>query len=128
MMQTMTRGTESSAATGYLLVAFELSQRWWKVGFTTGMVASEARPSLTVAAVLVGVFAIFHGHAHGTDLPAGQSGLAYSIGFVVATGLLHAAGIALGSIHKWAWGRSALRLAGTTVALAGLVFVWRVFA
>ena len=37
MMQTMTRGTESSAATGYLLVAFELSQRWWKVGFTTGM-------------------------------------------------------------------------------------------
>ena len=35
MMQTMTRGNESSAATGYLLVAFELSQRWWKVGFTT---------------------------------------------------------------------------------------------
>jgi hypothetical protein len=37
MMQTITRGNESSAATGYLLVAFELSQRWWKVGFTTGM-------------------------------------------------------------------------------------------
>jgi hypothetical protein len=37
MMQTMTRGNESSAATGDLLVAFELSQRWWKVGFTTGM-------------------------------------------------------------------------------------------
>jgi hypothetical protein len=37
MMQAMTRGNESSAATGYLLVAFELSQRWWKVGFTTGM-------------------------------------------------------------------------------------------
>ncbi len=37
MMQTMTRGNESSAATGYLLVAFELSERWWKVGFTTGM-------------------------------------------------------------------------------------------
>ena len=37
MMQTMTRGNESSAATSYLLVAFELSQRWWKVGFTTGM-------------------------------------------------------------------------------------------
>jgi hypothetical protein len=37
MMQTMTRGNESSAATGDLLVAFELSQRWWTVGFTTGM-------------------------------------------------------------------------------------------
>ena len=36
-MQTMTRGNESGAATGYLLVAFVLSQRWWKVGFTTGM-------------------------------------------------------------------------------------------
>ena len=36
-MQTMTHGNESSAATGDLLVAFELSQRWWKVGFTTGM-------------------------------------------------------------------------------------------
>jgi transposase len=36
-MQTITRGNESSAATGDLLVAFELSQRWWKVGFTTGM-------------------------------------------------------------------------------------------
>src|SRR4029453_15386039 len=37
MMQTITRGNESSEATGDLLVAFELSQRWWKVGFTTGM-------------------------------------------------------------------------------------------
>jgi len=37
MMQTMTRGHECSAATGDLLVAFELSQRWGKVGFTTGM-------------------------------------------------------------------------------------------
>lgn len=37
MMQTMTRGNESRAATGYLLVAFELSERWWKVGFTTGV-------------------------------------------------------------------------------------------
>ena len=37
MMQAMTRGNESSAATSDLLGAFELSQRWWKVGFTTGM-------------------------------------------------------------------------------------------
>jgi transposase len=36
MMQTKTRGIESSAATGTLLVAFELGQRWWKLGFTTG--------------------------------------------------------------------------------------------
>jgi urease accessory protein len=60
------------------------------------MVAAEAKPPLAVAAALVGFFAVFHGHAHGTELPAGQSGLLYSIGFVTATGCLHATGIALG--------------------------------
>ena len=49
------------------------------------MVAREARPPLWLAATLVGLFAVFHGHAHGTELPAGQSGLLYSIGFVIAT-------------------------------------------
>ena len=49
----------------------------------------EAKPKLGVAAALVGFFAIFHGHAHGTELPPGANGLLYSIGFVVATGLLH---------------------------------------
>ena len=92
------------------------------------VVASEARPSLAIAASLVGVFAIFHGHAHGTELPAGQSGLAYSMGFVVATGLLHAVGIVIGVIHRWQAGRVALRVAGTAVALAGIVFLWRAVA
>ena len=54
------------------------------------MVAGEVRPKLIVAALLVGFFAIFHGHAHGTELPAGQSGMLYSMGFVIATGCLHA--------------------------------------
>ncbi len=89
------------------------------------MVATEARPKLAVAAAIVGVFAIFHGHAHGTELPAGQSGLTYSIGFVVATGCLHATGIALGLVHQWRWGRGAMRVAGTAVACAGCFFLWR---
>ncbi len=55
------------------------------------MVLLEAKPPLAAAAALVGVFAIFHGHAHGTELPEGASGLLYSIGFVVATGCLHGA-------------------------------------
>src|SRR5215472_11155486 len=53
------------------------------------VVATEARPPLIFAALLVGFFAIFHGHAHGTELPPDESGVLYSIGFVVATGLLH---------------------------------------
>jgi len=92
------------------------------------MVAREAKPRLAVAVALVSVFAVFHGHAHGTELPAGQSGLAYSIGFVMATGCLHAVGIAIGVAHKWTAGKVALRLAGGTVALAGAAFVWRALA
>jgi urease accessory protein len=88
-------------------------------------VAREARPPLAVAAALIGVFAIFHGHAHGTELPPGQSGILYSIGFVVATGCLHLTGIAIGLVHRWGWGRIALRVAGGGVAVAGLFFLAR---
>ncbi len=92
------------------------------------MVAAEARPPLAIAAAMVAFFAVFHGHAHGTELPAGQSGLAYSIGFVVATGGLHATGIGVGLVHQWPAGRTALRAAGVVVAIAGLGFLWRALA
>ncbi len=92
------------------------------------MVMGERRPPLPVAAALVAFFAIFHGHAHGTELPAGANGLLYSVGFVMATGCLHAAGIAIGTIHRWPWGRVALRVAGAAVALAGCFFLWRALA
>jgi urease accessory protein len=90
-------------------------------------VALEGRPTLVAAAVLVGAFAVFHGHVHGTELPPGRSGLLYSIGFVVATGGLHVLGIVLGVVHRWPLGRAALRVGAVAVALAGSVFVWRVF-
>jgi len=89
------------------------------------VVARESRPSLAVAVLLVAFFAIFHGHAHGTELPKGQSGLTYSIGFVIATGCLHGVGIAIGLIHKWPAGKTTLRAAGAIVALAGVAFLWR---
>jgi urease accessory protein len=88
----------------------------------------EARPPPAVAAVVVAFFAIFHGHAHGAELPAGTSALLYSLGFVVATGLLHASGIAFGALHRWRTGAVAVRLAGGGVALAGLFFLWRAVA
>jgi urease accessory protein len=50
------------------------------------MVLREAKPNLWAAAFLVGFFAIFHGHAHGTELPPGANGVLYSIGFVIAKG------------------------------------------
>jgi urease accessory protein len=88
-------------------------------------VLTEWKPPLGVAAVIVGIFAIFHGHAHGTELPAGASGMLYSIGFVMATGLLHATGISIGLIHRWDWGRVALRVTGGIVAIAGAGFLWK---
>jgi urease accessory protein len=91
-------------------------------------VLAEWRPPLGAAAILVGFFAVFHGHAHGTELPAGASGLAYSMGFVAATGTLHVLGIAIGAVHRWRQGRLALRAAGALVATGGLVFLWRAFA
>ena len=87
------------------------------------MVALAARPPLWVAAVLVGAFAIFHGHAHGAELPAGADAVAYSAGFVIATGLLHLCGIAFGTLAAWPAGRLAVRTAGGAIALAGVAFL-----
>jgi urease accessory protein len=92
------------------------------------MVLLEAKPPLWVACLLVAFFAVFHGHAHGTELPENASGLLYSIGFVIATGLLHACGIVIGLIHRWPAGRLALRAAGACVALGGCVFLWKAVA
>jgi urease accessory protein len=84
----------------------------------------EARPPLPVVMAIVAFFAIFHGYAHGTELPHGENALLYSLGFVVATGLLHLAGITIGLIHRWSWGERALRVAGSGVSLAGALFLW----
>src|SRR5262245_4700742 len=88
----------------------------------------EVRPPLVVTALLVGVFAIFHGHAHGTELPPGQSALLYSMGFVMATGCLHTMGIGIGAIHRWTWGLKLLRAAGAAVAAGGVFFMWKALA
>src|SRR5216683_1311739 len=89
------------------------------------MVGWEARTPVWLAALIVGFFAIFHGHAHGAELPAGADALLYSIGFVVATGCLHAAGIGLGLIHRWPAGKWTLRATGVAVVLVGVCFLWQ---
>ena len=92
------------------------------------MILAEVRAKLALAISVVGVFAIFHGHAHGTELPAGQSGLLYSMGFVIATGVLHGIGILIGLIHRWPAGRLALRGAGAFIAAMGFFFLWNAVA
>lgn len=87
------------------------------------MVALAVRPPLWIAAVLVGAFAIFHGHAHGTELPEAANPFAFGMAFVVATGLLHLAGIAFGLLARWPQGRIAVRAGGGFIAAAGLFFL-----
>jgi len=89
------------------------------------MVALAARPPLWIAAIIVGAFAIFHGHAHGAELPPGADALAFAVGFVVATGCLHLTGIAFGLLTRWPAGRIAVRAAGAVIAVAGLMFLGR---
>ncbi len=88
-----------------------------------GMIAFAVRPPLWIAAVIVGTFAIFHGHAHGTELPKAADPLTYSVGFVVATGLLHLSGIAFGSAVRWPAGRIAVQAGGGVIAVLGLGFL-----
>src|SRR5215510_14653152 len=88
-----------------------------------GMIALAARPPLVVAALIVGAFAIFHGHAHGAELPPGTDAVAFSVGFVMATGLLHLTGIAFGLLTRWPAGRIGVRAAGLGIALVGAVFL-----
>ncbi len=88
------------------------------------MVAFEVKPkNLVWPAILVGIFGLFHGHAHGTELPPGQSGLLYSMGFVLATGTLHACGIGIGVVHQWRAGKILLRVCGGVITLGGIYFL-----
>lgn len=92
------------------------------------MVLTNSRVPAWLALVLVGGFAVFHGHAHGTELPEGQSVALYSIGFVISTGLLHAVGIGFGSLHHVKRGAVFVRAGGALVALGGLWFLWKAIA
>ncbi|MGI9399996.1 MAG: HupE/UreJ family protein [Rhizobiaceae bacterium] len=87
------------------------------------MIVFAVRPPIWVAAIIVGAFAIFHGYAHGTELPSTVNAFAYAVGFVVATGMLHLIGIAFGIPAKWPAGKLAVRGAGGLISLAGIGFL-----
>ena len=87
------------------------------------LVAFWTRLPVWAAAVIVGAFAVFHGHAHGEEMPAALSPMAYAVGFVTGTGLLHLAGVALGLLAQGEAGRIAVRAGGAVIALAGAAFL-----
>ena len=84
------------------------------------VIALQISMPLAAAMALVGFFAIFHGHAHGTEMPATASGALYGLGFVSATALLHLVGIAMGiALLRLTNGRRVAQVAGSIAAVAG---------
>jgi len=86
-------------------------------------VAMRLRLPFAAAAVVVAVFAIFHGHAHGAELPSSANPLAYGVGFVTATGLLHLCGIGIGTLTRWPVGERVIQGLGAVIAGLGCYFL-----
>ena len=84
------------------------------------LIATAARLPLVASAGLVGVFALFHGVAHGTEMPASASGFAYAGGFALATAMLHLIGLLAAKSTRVEW----VRFAGAAIAVMALGLVW----
>ena len=90
-----------------------------------GVIAAAYRAPIWLACGIVGVFAIFHGYAHGRELPSAADPIGYSVGFVLATGMLHVAGIGIGVLNDRPGGMVVTRGLGAAVALCGVYFLFR---
>jgi urease accessory protein len=94
-------------------------------GVVLGLVVLFAvRAPLWVAAIIVGVFAIFHGHAHGAELPEAANPFAFAVGFMIGTGLLHMAGIGLGLLTRLPMGSYFVRGLGAAISVIGCAFLF----
>jgi urease accessory protein len=85
------------------------------------LVAALARVPVMLAAMIVGGFAVFHGQAHGAEMPAMAAPMQYALGFIAATALLHGIGLAGGLMREGSLSRLVLRGAGAVVAMIGIV-------
>lgn len=90
------------------------------------LIASAARLPLSFGAGLVGLFAVFHGFAHASEMPGSDSAAEYGAGFLFATALLHLIGIAAGSLAQSFARTAALRAAGGAIALAGVLLGFQI--
>ncbi len=84
------------------------------------LIAFQAKPPLAASVILVALFAVFHGHAHGTEVPQAASPILYGLGFVVATAILHLIGLGIGYVMRLPKGMLAIRIGGGAIAAAGL--------
>jgi urease accessory protein len=87
------------------------------------VIAFALRPSLAVSAVVIALFALFHGYSHGIETPVQGSVLAYDAGFILATLALHAIGFAIGVFANRAPVRYVARTAGAAIAAIGVLLL-----
>jgi urease accessory protein len=84
------------------------------------LVAAAVIWPLPASMLLVGVFALFHGHAHGAEMPVTASGIEYGAGFVLATAILHASGVGASILSRNVHRSVLVRLSGTAIAASGI--------
>jgi urease accessory protein len=85
------------------------------------MIAFQFKPPTLVATVVVGFFALFHGYAHGSEMPNGLAGLSFAAGFLIATALLLGAGVGIGLIvQRRTLSRRLFQAGGGVIALVGV--------
>lgn len=89
-----------------------------------GAIAAAYKAPVWLACLIVAIFAIFHGYAHGKELPSAADPIGYAAGFVLCTGLLHVAGIGIGLLNDRPGGIRVTRTLGGGVALAGVYFLY----
>jgi urease accessory protein len=113
-------------AAGAIMGGHGVALPWVEAGIVASVVVLGAvvafgwRVSIPISAALVGVFALFHGYAHGTEFASGGSALLYGAGFVIATVVLHAIGLGIGVLARRP---VVMRTTGGAIAAAGLLLI-----
>ena len=88
------------------------------------MIAGAVKAPIWLACLIVGIFALFHGYAHGAELPSAADPVGYAVGFVLATGLLHVLGIGIGTLNNRPGGIVVTRGFGGLIAAIGVYFLY----
>ncbi len=89
-----------------------------------GVIAAAWRAPIWAACLIVAIFALFHGYAHGKELPSAADPVGYSVGFVLSTGMLHVCGIGIGLLNDRPGGIKVTRAMGGLIALAGVYYLF----
>lgn len=91
------------------------------------IIAAERKLNVLLAMAGVGFFAIFHGYAHGSEMPTTAEPVLYALGFLTGTALIHIAGVVIGDIARhYERGKVALRVGGGLISMIGVLFIFGV--